>query len=267
MKILIVDDEWAARQDLERVIRNVVDSSDIYTAVNAAEACRHSRHNHFDVVFMDIQLPDTDGLTAVRKMMENGARTNVIMQTAYPQFALEAYELYVCDYVVKPVTEKEIRKALENLRYPVETGLRKLKVQCFGNFEVYWGDTPIHFGRKKAKEMFAYIIDRGCTLCSADELAAVLWEGEKDMEAAKTYLRRLIGDLRETLSPLGFESLLIRKRGQLGFDKEMIDCDYYRYLSGDEEAVKEFKGEYMSQYTWASETEGTLYFDEKGLSR
>ena len=261
MKILIVDDEWAARQELERVIRNVVKKPDIHTAENAAEACRQSRHNHFDVIFMDIQLPDTDGLTVARKMMETGTKTNVIMQTAYPQFALEAYDLYVCDYIVKPVTEKEIRKALENLRYPVETGLRKLKVQCFGNFEVYWDDTPIHFGRQKTKELFAYIIDRGCTLCTADEVATVLWEGEEDIDVAKAYLCRLISDLRETLSPLGLESMLIRRRGQLGLDKEMIDCDYYRYLSGDKDVAKEFKGEYMSQYSWASETEGNLFFD------
>lgn len=261
MKILIVDDEWAARQDLERIIRNVVEEPEIYNAANADEALRQNRHNKFDAIFMDIQLPDTDGLTAAAQLLETNQKMNIIIQTANPQFALEAYELYVCDFIVKPVMEKDIRRAFDHLRYPVDTELKKLKVQCFGNFEVYWDDKPLHFGRRKAKELFAYIIDRGCVMCSVDELAAALWEDEGDPESAKNYIRRLLSDIREALSPIGMGSLLIRRRGQVGIDKEMIDCDYYRYLAGDKDAAGEFNGEYMSQYSWAVVTEGSLVFD------
>lgn len=266
MKILIVDDEWAARQELERIIGNVINGPDIHTTSDAEEAFRLSAHNKFDIVFLDLQLPDTDGLTLARRLLEANPKTNIIIQTANPQFALEAFQLYVCDFLVKPVTEKDIRRALQHLRYPVDTELRKLRVQCFGNFEVYWEGMPLHFGRRKSKELFAYIIDRDCSMCTIDELATVLWEEGTDPEAAKTYIRRLVTDLRKSLNPLGLGDLLIRRRGQLGLDKEMLDCDYYRYLGGDPGSADSFHGEYMSQYSWASDTEGKLYFESRSVT-
>ena len=47
---------------------------------------------------------------------------------------------------------------------------------------------------------------------------------------------------------------------------ERIDCDYYRMLAGDMDAVNRFRGEYMAQYSWAELTKGELYFRNTPLS-
>ena len=71
----------------------------------------------------------------------------------------------------------------------------------------------------------------------------------------------LISDLRATLKEIGKEDLLIRRSGMLAIRADQIECDYYRMLSGNPEAVNAYHGEYMSQYSWAEMTSGRLWFE------
>ena len=82
----------------------------------------------------------------------------------------------------------------------------------------------------------------------------------QDLKAAKHRLRNLTYDLRKTLADIGLERLLLHRRNQLAILPELVDCDYYRMLDGDMEAVNAFRGEYMAQYSWAELTKGNLYF-------
>lgn len=53
---------------------------------------------------------------------------------------------------------------------------------------------------------------------------------------------------------------MIRKSGLLAIKRDSVDCDYYRMLDGDMEAVNSFRGEYMKQFVWAQDTEAKLHF-------
>ena len=139
----------------------------------------------------------------------------------------------------------------------------KLYVRCFGHFEVFWEDRPLRFQRHKTKELLAFLIDRRGAFCSAEEAIAGLWEEEYDLKAAKHRLRNLSSDLRQTLRGIGQESLLLHQRNQLAILPERIDCDYYRMLEGDMDAVNAYAGAYMEQYSWAEPTAGRLWFSRK----
>ena len=56
------------------------------------------------------------------------------------------------------------------------------------------------------------------------------------------------------------EKVLLRMRDQWAVDTELLDCDYYRMLQGDMDAVNSYQGEYMKQYSWAELTVGRLFF-------
>lgn len=58
--------------------------------------------------------------------------------------------------------------------------------------------------------------------------------------------------------------MIIRQRGLVAIRKEKLDCDYYRMLEGDMDAVNAFNGEYMIQYSWAEITAGQLAFGKWG---
>ena len=68
-----------------------------------------------------------------------------------------------------------MRNVLENLRYPAEDVPAGVKVQCFGNFEVFVGGRPLSFKRSKSKELLAYLVDRNGATCTNGEMLAVLW--------------------------------------------------------------------------------------------
>ena len=143
-------------------------------------------------------------------------------------------------------------------------GEELLRVQCFGYFEVFRKDEPLMFGRRQTKELLAYLIDRMGASCTSEEIATALWEDETNMKNMKPRIRILISDLRQTFARYGLEDVLIRRSGQIAIRKDRVDCDYYRMLEGDVDAVNAYQGEYMVQYSWAEMTAGRLAF--RGLS-
>ena len=139
----------------------------------------------------------------------------------------------------------------------------KLSVRCFGSFEVFWQGEPLLFRRKRTKELFAFLIDRECASCTAEEIAAALWEDSEDIQRSKSMIRNSIHDLKVTLRSIGMEDVLIRKRELIALRRGMIDCDYYRLLDGDTATAEQFSGRYMIQYSWAESTLGRIWFSEK----
>ena len=132
----------------------------------------------------------------------------------------------------------------------------KLQVQCFGKFEVYWRGMPIMFSRAQTMELFAYLIDRKGAACTEEEIAGVLWPEEAGKvksknDELKSRVHILTGDLRRIFGSIGREDFIIHQGDKIAVRKEAIDCDYYRMLSGDMDAVNDYQGEYMSQYSWA----------------
>ena len=68
-------------------------------------------------------------------------RCNIIVVTEHPEYALEALQIFVSGFLLKPANEADVRNVLENLRYPPETAPVGIKIQCFGNFEIFCGRT------------------------------------------------------------------------------------------------------------------------------
>lgn len=136
----------------------------------------------------------------------------------------------------------------------------ELAVKCFGYFEVFWRGRPLMFSRKQTKELLAYLVDRKGDACTSEEIATALWEEEDNLKNLKARIRILISDLRQTLRQIGREDLLIRRSGRVAILADGLDCDYYRMLKGDMDALNSYEGEYMIQYSWAEMTAGQLLY-------
>ncbi|WPL17791.1 Transcriptional regulatory protein YpdB [Thiorhodovibrio winogradskyi] len=117
MKILLVDDEAHARERLRRLIAELDDHYQVAAeADNGADALRRCIETNADLVLLDIRMPGMDGLSVAEHLARLSPPPAVILITAYPEYALEAFEHQVANYLVKPVRGERLREALERLR-------------------------------------------------------------------------------------------------------------------------------------------------------
>ena len=252
MRILIVDDEKTALKNLERILSKAAPGAYVEKADEAERALELCREDSFDVIFLDISMPDKDGILLAKEIKEINPVTNIIMVTAYPEFALDAYSLYVSDYIVKPAGSERVKAALDNLRYPVHSERKGLYIQCFGNFEVFFDGRPVSFGRAKTKELLAYLVDRRGASATNAALRAVLWRDDVDNSRKQMhYFAQIIYELRTKLNELGASDILVYSRDSYAIDPHKINCDYYHALERGLFSLTSYAGEYMSQYEWA----------------
>jgi two-component SAPR family response regulator len=261
MTVLTVDDESAALNILNRAILEVLPDAEIRSFSTAADALREIQEIGFrpEAAFLDIRLPDATGLEIARRIKESSPHTNLIFVTAYSDYALEATTLHSSGYLLKPATAEKVRSELDNLRYPPqrEPGHR-LRIQCFGDFEVFLDNRPLPLHYSKSKELLAYLVDRRGSACNTGELCAVLWPEEPDSMAIHKRLRKVMSDLTHALDAAGQGDALLKRRNSFAVNADCLDCDYYGMLNHNLADINTYTGEYMSQYSWAEMTLGAL---------
>lgn len=110
IKCLVVDDEPLALHILEDYISKVPFLQLVKATTNPIEALTMVQDGGINLVFLDVQMPELTGLQFMK--ISNG-KTKVILTTAYPQYALEGYELDVVDYLLKPIAFDRFYKAAQ----------------------------------------------------------------------------------------------------------------------------------------------------------
>ena len=238
---------------MEGLLRAAEPKAGIYSFPNGAETLKFASRMPCDVAFIDMDAAKTDGVELAKGLQKKNPRVNLVFTAGLENWALEAIKLRASGYVLKPVTPEKVRDELDHLRNPVERGRKRVRFKCFGNFEVFIDNEPVKFKRSKTKEYLAYLVDRG-VICSTAEIEAVIFE----RVYFDSYIRQLRKDLVDTFTEKGCENALILEWNRQGIRTQLVDCDYYRWLAGDPEASKAYRGEYMSQYSWAEFTCGAL---------
>lgn len=111
-RCLIVDDEAPAREELRYLLREFDDVQVVGEATNAEEALLLLRSLTYDVVLLDIRMPGGTGLEVAEALRAAPRQPKVIFTTAYPDHAVEAFDLAAVDYLVKPFDAQRLRRAL-----------------------------------------------------------------------------------------------------------------------------------------------------------
>lgn len=106
---IIIDDEPIAHDILVEYISKNKKLSLTGRFYNARDAAEHLKNNTADILFLDIQMPGTDGISFLQ-LLDNKPIT--IMTTAYREYALEGFDLGVMDYLVKPIKEERFSMAV-----------------------------------------------------------------------------------------------------------------------------------------------------------
>ena len=256
MIAIAVDDEVLMLGALVTAIEASPDISEVVKFSDCEEALAYVGSHPADVAFLDINMRGMGGLALAEKIIRCRPNCKIVFCTGYEEYAIPAFRLHASGYLMKPISAEDVQGEIDNIK-----GLRQkeklLRVQCFGNFEVYVKEEKLLFKRLKTKELLAFLIDRNGAGMTAKQICAVLFPEDTDDAKNSAYLRQLFLDLKNTLKAVGAEAVLCHETPCYRVDTSRIRCDYISYL---ETGKPEFRGEYMTQYSWAEETCAMLQF-------
>lgn len=253
MKILCLDDEPLALRMLAMCVEQAKPGSEIKKFDDQDELIEEAKNGGCDVAFLDIHMRGMNGVEVAKCLKDINPKMNIIFVTGFSEYKGDAMDMKASGYIMKPVTVEDVERELSDLRFPIiPKSNALLKVQCFGNFDVFTTDgNHLHFERSKSKEVFAYLVHKHGSSCTTREIFAAIFEDEpydkKNQNLFQTYVYSMI----KSLKAAGAEQAVIRTYNALSVNVDVLDCDYYRFQELDPGAVNAYETEYMSQYSWA----------------
>jgi two-component SAPR family response regulator len=270
IKAIIVDDERPALDKLEKLLKDsgLVTVEGAFT--EAAEALAFLKGTEVDAAFLDIEMPDTDGIELASRILDIQESISAVFVTAYNQYAVEAFRLNAIDYLMKPVTserlEETLRRIIKAKDKPVYSS-KEFHIKCFGKFSVTNGSSEVRFRTVKAEELLAFFIDRKGGFVSRREIIDSLWE-DFEGDRAVINFNTTLHYVKKALLQHGVRLSIIYDSGSYRLNTEGLDCDYLKFSAflengGEvaqenireyEEAADYYRGEYLSgwEYEWLS---------------
>ena len=259
MRAITVDDEPYMLEALEEAVRASSDIEHVETFSSCSAALAYAQENPVDIAFLDISMRGIGGLGLAEKIIELQPRCKIVFCTGYEEYAVSAFQLHVSGYLMKPITPEAVQKEIDHIK-GVKSTEKLLTIQCFGNFEVLYKGETLPFKRKKAKELFAVLVDRNGAGITAKQICAILFQDHTDDTKNTAYLRQLILDLKNTLKLVGAEDVLQHETPYYRINTNLVRCDYFSFL---DTGTPGFHGEYMTQYSWAEATCALLQFENE----
>ena len=115
MNCIIVEDEFPAREELKYFIKNHSNINIVSEFDNGVDVIKFLQENIVDVVFLDINIPLLDGMVLAKTIKNFRTVPKIVFITAYKEHAVDAFELEVFDYILKPYSDKRIVSMLNKL--------------------------------------------------------------------------------------------------------------------------------------------------------
>ncbi|MEA5038619.1 MAG: response regulator [Clostridiaceae bacterium] len=259
---ILIDDERPALRELEYLLCGAgnIDVTGMYSDPRKGiEAVAELKPQ---VVFLDISMPQLSGIDAASMILDRYPETHIVFVTAYDQYAVEAFELYALDYILKPVTKERLEKTLKRLREKTERGNsreKRLQIQCLGRFQIGWDDgEPIKWRSEKTEELFAFLLHNRGKIVSRDEIIEAVWP-DAAPERAAHQLHSAVYYIRKTLESYGIprEQVRINSGYRLDLGDTEVDVARFRKLCEKLKEGGEISGLGMLPYAGQ-------YFDGSG---
>lgn len=250
MKIIVVDDEISS---LSMFLAHLVNKTEIeykFFQDHPSEALSYVKSTRVDGAFLDINMPEMNGLDLARSLVQVNPAIRIAFITGYSA-DVEAIEKEfgknLLGFAYKPFDSSLINQYIQTLYFAAEKPL--IEARLFGPFDLFVNQVPVRFSSSKSKELLALLCTyRGSSL-TMDDAIGHLWP-DKDIDLAKKLYRDAIWRLRKALKEQGIAFLVEFSRGAAALHVEVLSCDYWDYLNGHKEL---YLGQFLSGYDWSLE--------------
>ncbi|MDC6270158.1 response regulator [Lysinibacillus fusiformis] len=278
MRIVLVDDEYLSLTRLKTLLEEskvagieiVGEYTDSLKVIEEIQSLKPS------VVFLDIVMPDMDGLALGEKIQELLPDVEIVFTTGFDQYALDAFNLHAVDYLLKPVQIKRLEKTLERLdqinNKHKQSVTNSTTINLFGGLHVTSpdGQTKILKWRtSKAKELFAYLLNHRDEIIFRDTVLELFWP-ESDRDRASKQLYTAIYTIRQTLKNYDLDGVqisspLLNSGYKLLMEHTIVDVEQWLYslkslpsleqatVDEHEQVFQMYTGDYLGDcdYLWA----------------
>jgi len=171
----------------------------------------------FDVVFLDIEMPELNGLELAEQISCLDHPPKIIFVTAYNEYALKAFKVDALDYLVKPVGDEELSRVIKKLKKSIakhkhkqnennfeNEGKHIIRAKMLAKLKYYQLDKEIDidFPTAKCEELFIYMVLKGNESVSKWKLIEDIWIG-KNAEKGEISIRTTVFRINKALSEAG----------------------------------------------------------------
>lgn len=259
MNVICVDHDGLALQQFIITVAQYprVETLRVFQAEDAA--LEWVRKHRTDTAFLEIQMPEMDGLALARQLRKLDQNIRIIFVTAQPQYALDAFRLDAVGYVLKPYTHDDICRELDKASRIQPVSTCRICIQTIPSFSVSVDGVVLRFKRPKVEELLALLVDRGQGGITSGEAIASLWPNRPGDANTHALLRVTYKRLADTLTAMGIGDIIATAGNRRFVREHLVECDLYRILAGDTQAAKRYAGEYLREYSWAEDRNGQLY--------
>lgn len=242
MKVLIVDDEPIMLLAMKRMLSSIESVELVGSFQQVEEAFTFLCNHDVDLVFLDIQIASDDGIELARKLRFNHIELDIVFTTSHADYAMQAYDVYPLDYMVKPISKKRLAQTLKRAASKRQGSsvvssspvINRLKVQMLGCFEVSsTRQGTVKWISKKSEELFAYLlVNRGRSVAKMRVIEHIF--PDMPIKNAEVYLNTAVYQLRKALSVHGFKEIVISGQEKYRLELSHVDVDFIQFERGVE---------------------------------
>ncbi|GEM04805.1 hypothetical protein HMI01_17930 [Halolactibacillus miurensis] len=292
MKLLLLDDERMAIEHMKYLLNKseVIKSVSMTSFLSPTDALKWMEDNIVDVIFIDIEMPEMDGLVVANKMKDIQPNLEIVFVTAFQEYAVEAFELHALDYLLKPVRLQRMDQTLLRIERRLQEKVNEQitlsstqSIHLLGKVSIESSGQPIDFKWRKGrvKELFLLLLHSRHRAMSKFDIIDYIWSDLSDKKAS-TQLHMTIYRLRQIINTFNLDlsiefqdeayQMLLGKTATVDVDRWLDHINHYPTIHSDNldhaiDALSLVKGDYMQnlEYSWAQNEQ--VYLKNSYLKR
>lgn len=258
MNIICVDDEALALQNFVLILQYILPQQRVHTFAKGEQALEFAQNEKVDIAFLDINMHPT-GIEMGKALKKINPDIKLVFITAYNNYAFEAYQLEVVDYLLKPYDKGQLRKSLIKLGVIEDQDKdKKIYFRTMPNFGLFINGERVLVRGSRIREVLAYLVSVEGREVSNRELLGNLWSNQEVDDSALVLVRMTLKHLREKLKEFGIEDILIIEYGVYCLDTRRFSSDLQELRNGNPNVIKAYDGRFLDEYSWAEEANACI---------
>lgn len=279
VRVMLVDDEQLAVEVLEVLLNRIEGIEVVGTYTDPEDAIREIEQNEVDAIFLDMEMGPLHGLEISKKLKIKRPNIEIVFVTAHAQFAVDAFEVKACDYLLKPVSQARLEQTINQLREKrgiqtkikrnVEPKMKTLSARTMGSFHLIDSENnEVKWRTKKVKELFIYLWHHSPNPIHRSRILEDLWADHPE-DRATTLMHTSLYQLRKTIKDIGLNNPVTLINEQYIFNMHIkSDLGEMERIMGAsdrtridiETIIGLYKGGYLEEenYEWALTKHGRV---------